>query len=138
MARNVFVYAVDTKANIEALTVSEGSRAYATDLNKFGTYNGSIWEWDKVVTDIDNTDSPYTALATDKIISCDTDTAAVTINLPAGSANTQYKIQNTGTSENLVTITPNGAENLIGANSSFYLSDGESLEISYTVAKGWY
>jgi hypothetical protein len=36
----------DTQANIEALTVAEGSVAYATDINKHGYYNGTSWVWD--------------------------------------------------------------------------------------------
>jgi hypothetical protein len=52
MARDVFVYAVDTKANIEALTVSEGAQGYATDTHEFGTYNGTYWDWAKRWDDI--------------------------------------------------------------------------------------
>ncbi len=37
----------DTKANIEALTgLAEGSTAYATDTNEFGSYSGAAWAWD--------------------------------------------------------------------------------------------
>jgi len=36
----------DTKANIEALTgLGEGSIAYATDTNRFGSFDGSSWAW---------------------------------------------------------------------------------------------
>ena len=36
----------DTQANIEALTVAEGSEAYATDLHAKGYFNGTVWVWD--------------------------------------------------------------------------------------------
>lgn len=37
---------VDTKTNIEALTgLAEGSVAYATDTDEFGSYDGSTWTW---------------------------------------------------------------------------------------------
>lgn len=36
----------ETKANIEAMAgLAEGSTAYATDTNQFGSYNGSTWTW---------------------------------------------------------------------------------------------
>ena len=36
----------DTKANIEAMAgLGEGSCAYATDSNEFGTYDGATWIW---------------------------------------------------------------------------------------------
>ncbi len=68
----------------------------------------------------------------------DTDSANVTITLPAGVAGTEYRIVNVGTSTNNVAITPDGSENLIGANSNFTLSDAESLIIVWDDTKGWY
>lgn len=42
----VFGYYKGTKAAIEALSsVSEGSIAYATDTNEFGSYDGATWTW---------------------------------------------------------------------------------------------
>jgi len=39
-----------TKAAIEALTgVPEGSTAYATDTNEFGSYNATTWDWSKTL-----------------------------------------------------------------------------------------
>lgn len=89
-------------------------------------------------TRITSADSPYTVLATDRVIFANTDTAAVTVNLPAGVAETNYKIVNTGTSGNAVTLNPNGAENLLGANSAFTLNDGDALEVDYSTDDGWY
>lgn len=40
-----------TQSQIEALTgLDEGSIAYATDIDKFGSYNGSVWTWVTVAT----------------------------------------------------------------------------------------
>lgn len=58
--------------------------------------------------------------------------------LPAGVQGIQRKIVNTGTSRNQLTITPNGSEKLLGANTSFTLNDGESLIIGYDTTDGWY
>ncbi|ANS05707.1 hypothetical protein [uncultured Mediterranean phage] len=69
---------------------------------------------------------------------CDTDGGAITITLPAGIVSKRYRIVNTGSAANDVTITPDGAELLIGANSSFTLGDDESLIIVYETTEGWY
>ena len=44
---------------------------------------------------------------------------------------------NTGISSNELTITPDGSENLLGANDSFILFDGEALIITYETTDGW-
>ncbi len=80
----------------------------------------------------------YTALATDHNIFADTDGGAFTVTLPVGVAGTEYRIMNTGTSANNLTITPDGSELLIGVNSSFALGDGESLIIVYETTEGWF
>ncbi len=88
---------------------------------------------------IDDTDSPYTVLATDEIIFVDTDTAAVTVNLPAGDGQ-HYRIVNTGSSGNDVTVDPDGTEELFsgGAGVSFALIDAEIINIYYETTKGWW
>ena len=88
---------------------------------------------------IDDTDSPYTVLATDEIIFVDTDTAAVTVNLPAG-AGQHYRITNTGSSANDVIVDPNGSEQLFsaGAGVSFALVDAETINIYFESTKGWW
>ena len=40
-----FVDFTGTTAAIEALTVDEGARAYATDTHLQGFYNGTSWVW---------------------------------------------------------------------------------------------
>jgi hypothetical protein len=67
-----------------------------------------------------------------------TDTQAITITLPAGDEGREYRIINTGSSENNLILTPDGTENLIGVNSSFTLTDGEALILIYNSIDGWY
>jgi hypothetical protein len=95
------------------------------------TNSGRINNTTRVVT------TPYNILATDEIIVVDTDAVARTTNLPAGVDGTHYSISNTGTSGNQVTISPNGAELLLGVNANFLLSDGESLDLYYETTEGW-
>jgi len=75
--------------------------------------------------------------ADDHHVAGDTDGGAFTVTLPAGIAGTEYRIINTGTSSNNLTIAPNGAELLIGVNSNFILFDGEALLIVYEATEGW-
>lgn len=89
-------------------------------------------------TRITSADSPYAVLATDEIIFVDTDSGAVTVNLPAGVDGTHYRIINCGTSGNAITVNPNGAELLLGVNSSYTLLDGQVMELNYETTEGWY
>ena len=68
----------------------------------------------------------------------DTDGGVFTVTLPAGVTGTTYRIINSGSTSNNLTITPNGAELLLGANSSFTLLDGEILVIVYETTEGWW
>jgi hypothetical protein len=69
---------------------------------------------------------------------CDTDGGAFTVTLPAGVDGTEYRIINTGTAAKDVTVTPDGAELLLGANANLTLSDGDVLVIVYETTEGWY
>lgn len=108
-----------------------GNVVVCTD--RFQTDSGRIVN----TTRIDSGDSPYAVLSSDHHIKANTDTAAVTVNLPAGVAGTAYRIVNTGTSATDVTVNPNGAEKLVGANSSFILRDGEALIVTFDSTDGW-
>ena len=83
----------------------------------FGFTKASIF----TSTRIDHTDSVYSILAGDWKIYVDTDGGAATVNLPAGIDGKPYKIVNTGTAGNDVTIVPNGAELLFGANANLQI-----------------
>jgi hypothetical protein len=80
----------------------------------------------------------YTILITDDVIFCNTDGGAFTVTLPAGVEGQTFKVLNSGTSINLLTVAPNGSELLLGANSGFTLNDGESLDLTYNATDGWY
>lgn len=114
--------------------------ASSPNTNDVIKWNGSVWVTDSVSdtstksrntsnTTIDS--SAYHWLG-------NTDSAGFTYTLPAGVDGTQYRIVNTGTSGNTLTISPNGSDNLLGANSSFDLSDGEALIIIYDSNDGWW
>jgi hypothetical protein len=92
----------------------------------------------KNTTRLINTDSPYAVLSSDHEIFCDTDAGAITINLPAGVNKTNYRIINTGSANNDVTVVPDGAELLTGANESRTLSDGSVIILTYETIEGWW
>ena len=89
-------------------------------------------------TRITDAESPYTVLASDHHIFCDTDGGDITANLPAGIDGTNYRIINTGSSGNNVTVAPNGAELLTGSNASRTLSDGSVIILTYEPIEGWW
>jgi len=80
----------------------------------------------------------YTILVTDYIVLGNTDGGAFTETLPAGVQNQTFRIINSGSSGNNLTLAPDGSEHLIGVNSNFVLTDGEVLEITYDTTDGWY
>ena len=84
------------------------------------------------------TSGPYTALATDHHIFVNTDAGAITLNLPAGVDGTNYRIINTGSSGNDITVAPNGSELLTGANASKTMSDGTVIILTYETTSGWW
>lgn len=90
------------------------------------------------IVKVDRYTSTQTLDADNHQVFGDTDGGAFTINLPAGIEGTYYRIVNTGSSANNLTITPNGLELLLGVNASFNLADGESLIIVYHPTEGWF
>lgn len=90
-------------------------------------------------TRIDDGDSPYTVLATDHNIFCDTDGGAITVNLPAGIDGTYYRIINCGSSGNDVTQYANGVEKLFGvASVGDTIGDKEARIVVYETTEGWW
>ena len=79
----------------------------------------------------------YTILEADENIFCDTDGGGFTVTLPALIDGTHYKIMNTGTSGNTLTVAPNGTDLLIGVNSNSTVSDGNNLDIIGEETEGW-
>lgn len=94
--------------------------------------------WPGRIVAVDRYTSNQTLTAANHTVFGDTDGGSFTVSLPAGVAGTEYRIVNTGTSGNNLTIAPNGSELLIGANSNFTLSDGEALIVAYDATEGWY
>lgn len=86
------------------------------------------------------TTTPYNILSTDEILFVDTDSQALTVNLPPGVSGKYYKVVNTGSSGNDATINPDGTEQFFqgGAGISFDLMDGEILDMHYDSTEGWY
>lgn len=66
-----------------------------------------------------------------------TDAGDITFTLPAGVQDAAFRLVNTGTSGNTLTITPNGSELLVGSD-GFTLQDGETLIIGYDSNDGWF
>jgi hypothetical protein len=85
------------------------------------------------------TSSPYAVSTTDHTIMVDTDSGAIIVNLP-GSAGTgrHLRIVNVGSSDNDVTVTPDGAELLTGANASRTLSDRSVIILENHQSEGWW
>ncbi len=80
----------------------------------------------------------YTILSDDMVIFFDTDGAAIAADLPAGVHGKCYRVVNCGSSGNNLTLTPDGAELLEGANAAITLIDGEVYEIVYETTEGWW
>ena len=91
-------------------------------------------------TRITSVDSPYTVLADDEVIFCDTDGGNILANLPAGIEGKHYKLINCGTSGNTLTIDPNGIEQINGAGAgvAINLADGIDEDIHFNATEGWY
>tara|TARA_R110002126_G_scaffold165222_1_gene313085 strand:- start:686 stop:1069 length:384 start_codon:yes stop_codon:yes gene_type:complete len=75
----------------------------------------------------------YTVLFTDSVIFFDTDSTAITVTLPAGSADYDYTFKNVGSSGNNITLVPNGIE--IVEDATIY--DGESFHLRSDTTEGW-
>lgn len=100
--------------------------------------NGSFEFTNGLIKQPTRVTTTYTILVTDETIFGNTDSAAFTATLPAGVEGQTFRIVNTGTSGNDLTLAPNGSEHLLGVNSNFTLRDGESLILTYNSTDGWY
>jgi hypothetical protein len=89
-------------------------------------------------TRITDADSPYDILNENDVLYCDSDAGPINVNMPAGINGKQYRIINTGSSGNDVTITPDGSELLAGSNSSDTISDGSVVVLVYETTEGWW
>ncbi|MCP5008963.1 MAG: hypothetical protein GY942_03180 [Aestuariibacter sp.] len=85
--------------------------------------------------------SRYTTTQTisvnDHVVFCNTDSAAWTATLPAGVEGQTFKIINTGTSGNTLTIDGDSSENVMGAATQD-VADGEVIDLTYNATDGWW
>jgi hypothetical protein len=116
--------AVTDTGNRVITTLTAGTNITITGVAPSLTINASSTPAYSVIG-IDETDSPYTALASDYYIGV-LATAAVTIDLPAGTDGDSYVIKSEAGNTGDITINPNGIE-LIEGLASFtipYVTDG--------------
>lgn len=84
------------------------------------------------VTSIDDTDSPYTLLTSDQVVSCDTTSGAITINMIASASFASFPyIHNKTDGSYDVTIDPNGSET-IATETTLDLMPGEAVKVYST------
>lgn len=105
--------------------------------------NGFMSSGDKTKLDVSSavtriTSGPYTVLASDHTVFVDTDTGNVTVDLPAGVTGTSYRIINTGSAANSVTVSPNGSDSILGSNSTIALLDGDVVVLTFEQTAGWW
>ncbi len=67
----------------------------------------------------------------------DTNAGDVNITLPAGESGAQYIIYNCGTSGNVVTIIPNGTDEILGENSNYDVADGDDEMLTFETTEHW-
>lgn len=121
-----------------------GTIVFTTTEKRWYSYNGSIWVENNdipslnftVVSEIDDTDSPYTISTIEPICIIDTSSGDVTINLPLVASNIglKYKFKNIGAGT--VTIDGNGSETIDG-ETTFLLYQDEVVDIVST-GSTWY
>lgn len=85
------------------------------------------------ITPLSSTNSPYTVIDRDKVILADTASGAITVNLPVGKDQRVIYIKNIASSgANLVTITPNGSDDIDRLGVSFDLGVMDSVRLQYS------
>lgn len=132
-ANNTLQVNGDFTANGNATVNSDLSVAGNATIDKDFTTKQKV-----IVNTTRATSSPYNVAATDHIVFVDTDSANITVNLPAGEGGRHLRFINTGSSTNIVTLVPNGAELLVGNNANFTLNDAEILNVYYESTEGWW
>jgi len=81
----------------------------------------------------------YSVLTTDNKVFCNTDSAGFTATLPTGTQDLTFRITNSGSSGNTLTIAVQTGEDIYGTtNGTHLLYDGESADLTYDTTDGWY
>jgi hypothetical protein len=126
----------------QSFDIKQGSNSYLKFITTDGSESTTVGEnFITIQGRIKNTTrvtTTYTILVTDEVVFANTDGSTYTVTLPAGVEGQTLKINNSGSSTNNLTVAPDGAEDLLGDNSNFTLSDGESLVITFSSDDGWY
>ena len=89
------------------------------------------------IASITNTDSPYTILATDQVIFCDTSSGDITVNLPSSASiiGKNYIVKKT-VSANKVIVNTSAAETINGRETLDILAENSTLNL-YSSGSGW-
>lgn len=93
------------------------------------------------VTNIDDTDSPYTLVRTQSVLLCDTTNGAITVNLPAASDLVQMEFvirKIAGPPTNVITVAPNGSDTVNGNSTLTINFTGSAASIFSDGATGWW
>lgn len=100
------------------------------------TLDGGIYT---PVTSIDDTDSPYTVLATDSVIIADATSGAITVNLPAvsGTDGRTIRVKKIDSSANAVTLDGNSSETIDDATTRVLSSQYDSITIVSDDSEWW-
>lgn len=89
------------------------------------------------VTNITNASSPYTVLATDFLIRCDTSSGAITLNLPAATGSGRRYIIKVIDATNSVTIDGNSSDTIDGATTKVLSTLYEVVTIMDVASNKW-
>ena len=87
---------------------------------------------------IDDTDTPYTVLATDGTIRCDCASGVVSVVLPAATGSGRVlNVKKIDASANAVTVTPDGAETIDGETTQVIDGQYDNMQIQDAAAGAW-
>ena len=118
--------------------VEENARLFWDAVNNILKITGRISSTGRIKGTTRVNSTPYNLLPTDENVYVDTNSAPITLNLPAGSDGVSYRIINVGVNRNDVTLTPDGTDLLFGVNSTEKIIDSEVLIMTFEATEGWY
>lgn len=129
----------------ETITLAPGQAAdlvWTTDgssdfwLRVGGSTNSGIATFANV-TSIDDGDSPYTVVANDSSIRCDTTSGSITVNLPAATGSGRTLNIKKLASANTVTVDGNSSDTIDGGTTAVLTTQYESITIQDVASNTW-